>query len=177
MNFKDTLQQAITHHKAGELKDAEKLYRSILTEEPKHPDTNHNLGILLKQGNQADFALSFFKTALESDPNQDQFCISYLDTLMHLGQLDSARNILKQCQLKGLKGNAVDQIVTRLSSQPQQHRHHQKPLNPNDFCLVQNPMPRKVRHKRHENFILRFLIPFPKTNKLKKASKPYRKVR
>jgi protein O-GlcNAc transferase len=119
MDLTNTLLQAMIHHKDGDLEGAEKLYRSILTEEPKHPDTNHNLGILLKQGNQADFALSFFKTALESDPNQDQFWISYIDTLIHLGQLDAARKILKQGQSKGLKGDAVDQIVIRLNSQPE----------------------------------------------------------
>ena len=101
MDLTDTLQQAILHHKIGELEGAERLYRPLLTKEPKHPNVNFNLGVLLKQGDQAEIALSFIKKALESNPNQDQFCISYLDTLMHLGQLDSARNILKQCQLKG----------------------------------------------------------------------------
>mgnify|MGYP003993906777 CR=1 FL=1 len=46
MDLTDSLQQAITHHQAGELENAEKCYRSILTEEPKHSDANHNLGIL-----------------------------------------------------------------------------------------------------------------------------------
>jgi hypothetical protein len=64
MNFKDTLQQAITHHKAGELKDAEKLYRSILTEEPKHPDANHNLGVLLKQGEKPISLYPFLRPPL-----------------------------------------------------------------------------------------------------------------
>jgi len=65
MSLEQTLQTAITHHKAGELEDAERLYRAILSEQAKHPDANHNLGVLLKQGDKADIALSFFKTALE----------------------------------------------------------------------------------------------------------------
>jgi protein O-GlcNAc transferase len=119
MLLEQTLQTAITHHKAGELDDAEQLYRSILTEESKHPDANHNLGILLQQGDQADIALPFFKTALESNPNQGQFWISYIDTLIHLGQLDAARTVLEQGQSKGLKGKAIDQLVARLNSQPE----------------------------------------------------------
>jgi predicted Zn-dependent protease len=119
MNLKDNLQKAITHHKAGELQKAERLYRSILNEQPNHPDANHNLGILLKQGDQTDIALAFFKAALESNPKQSQFWISYIDTLILLGQLDAAFSVLKQGQSKGLKGDAVVQLVERLNSQPQ----------------------------------------------------------
>ena len=78
MDLAESLQQAITHHKAGELDDAEQLYRSILSETPKHPDANHNLGVLLKQGDKADIALPFFKKALESNPNQGQFVLGEL---------------------------------------------------------------------------------------------------
>jgi Tfp pilus assembly protein PilF len=69
MNIKDTLQRAITDHQSGRLKEAEKRYRDILSENPKQADANHNLGILLKQCNQVKFALPFFKTVLESNPN------------------------------------------------------------------------------------------------------------
>ena len=115
MDFKDTLQQAITHQKAGELEDAERLYRAILSEQANHPDANHNLGVLLKQGDKTDSALPFFKTALEANPNQGQYWVSYIDTLIHLGQLDAARSVLEQGQSKGLKGDAVDQLMVRIN--------------------------------------------------------------
>jgi predicted TPR repeat methyltransferase len=119
MSLEKTLQAAITHHKAGELEKAEQLYRSILTEESKHPDANHNLGVLLKQGDKADVALPFFKTALESNPSQGQYWISYIDTLIHLEQYDAAQNVLKQGQTKGLKGDIVDQLKERLNLHPE----------------------------------------------------------
>jgi thioredoxin-like negative regulator of GroEL len=40
------LQQGIAAHKEGKLQDAERLYRAILQAQPKHPDANHNLGVL-----------------------------------------------------------------------------------------------------------------------------------
>ena len=107
MTLEQTLQTAITHHKAGELKNAEQLYRPILSEEANHPDANHNLGVLLKQGEKANIALPFFKTALESNPNQGQYWISYIDTLIHLGQYNDAQNVLNQGQSKGLKVDAA----------------------------------------------------------------------
>ena len=40
------LQQGVAAHKEGNLQDAERLYRAILKSQPKHPDANHNLGVL-----------------------------------------------------------------------------------------------------------------------------------
>jgi len=116
MNIDQTLQQAIIYHQVGDLVNAEKRYRSILSEEPKHADANHNLGVLLKQADQAEIALPFFKIALESNPNQGQFWVSYIDTLIHLQQYEAAQNVLNQGQARGLKGDGVDQLKERLNS-------------------------------------------------------------
>ena len=44
LTIEQALNKAIAHHQAGELQDAEKLYRAILQAQPNHPDANHNLG-------------------------------------------------------------------------------------------------------------------------------------
>ena len=71
-----TLQIAIEAHKLGKLQDAEAGYRAILQIQPKHPDANHNLGVLAVSVNKLEAALLLFKTALETNPNQGQFWIS-----------------------------------------------------------------------------------------------------
>jgi tetratricopeptide (TPR) repeat protein len=133
MSLEQTLQTAITHHKAGEWGKAEQLYRSILSEQANHPDANHNLGVLLKKGDKADIALPFFKTALESNPNQGQYWISYIDALIHLGRLDAARSILEQGQSMGLKGGRADQLKDYLNSKvkpsPESVDTHKKSAN------------------------------------------------
>jgi len=43
----DALRQAIVLHQAGRLAEAEPLYRAILQVQAKHPDANHNLGVLV----------------------------------------------------------------------------------------------------------------------------------
>jgi len=63
-----SLQQAITHHKAGRLQEAERLYRAILQVQPQHPDANHNLGILAVQMVQPATGLPHSKAVLESKP-------------------------------------------------------------------------------------------------------------
>ena len=73
------LQQAVEAHKVGKLQDAEVLYRAILQAQPRHPDANHNLGVLAVSVNKSEAALPLFKTAIEANPNQGQF---WLATLM-----------------------------------------------------------------------------------------------
>jgi tetratricopeptide (TPR) repeat protein len=175
MDLKDTLQQAISHHKARELENAEGLYRSILSEEPKHPDANHNLGVLLKQGDQAEIALPFFKTALESNPNQGQYWISYIDTLIHLGQLDSARSVLEQGQSKGLKGDGVDQLKERLNSKvkpgPESVDTQAKKLNVNATLARAKSHAKKGRLDEARQLYHSVLEAFPQNQQAKKGLK------
>jgi len=179
MNIDQTLQQAITHHQAGERKDAEKCYRSILTEEPKHADANHNLGVLLKQGGQADRALSFFKTALESNPNQGQYWISYIDTLIYLGQLDSARSVLEQGQSKGLKGDGVDQLKERLNSKvkpsPESVNTQAKTLNVNAALARARSHVKKGQSDEARQLYHRVLEVYPQNRQAKKGLKAIQK--
>ena len=60
VTIEQALQRGIAAHQAGKVQDAEKLYRAILQSQPKHPDANHNLGILAVSLNKADAALPLF---------------------------------------------------------------------------------------------------------------------
>ena len=116
LTVEQALQQGIAAHKEGKLQDAEALYRAILNKQPNHPDANHNLGLLAVGLDKVQEALPFFKLALETNPKQGQFWVSYIDALIQLGQLDNARKILKKGQASGLKGDKVDQLAVKLSS-------------------------------------------------------------
>ena len=39
------LQQGVAAHNAGNLQEAERLYRTVQKSEPAHPVANHNLGV------------------------------------------------------------------------------------------------------------------------------------
>jgi tetratricopeptide (TPR) repeat protein len=109
-----SLQQAIAHHQAGLLQDAERLYRAILQEQPQHPDANHNLGVLAVQVRQPAAALPHFKAALEANPNQGQYWLSYIDALIQTGQTETAREALAQGRRQGLQGEKMDALKGRL---------------------------------------------------------------
>ena len=59
------LVEGIAAHKDGRLQDAEKFYTAILNAEPKHANTNHNMGVLSVNRGKIDKALIYFKTAIE----------------------------------------------------------------------------------------------------------------
>ena len=46
LTLEEVLQKAFEAHNAGQIQEAERLYTSILKAQPKHPDANHNMGVL-----------------------------------------------------------------------------------------------------------------------------------
>ena len=61
LTLDQALQKGIAAHKA------DRLYTAILKAQPKHPDTNHNMGVLAVGVGKVQEALPFFKTALETN--------------------------------------------------------------------------------------------------------------
>ena len=109
------LQKAVEAHKAGKLQDAEALYRAVLQSQPNHPDANHNLGVLAVSVNKFEAALPLFKNALEANPNQGQFWLSYIDALIKTNQFEIAKSVLEQGKKLGLAGERVDELEARLT--------------------------------------------------------------
>jgi tetratricopeptide (TPR) repeat protein len=116
LTIDQALQKAVEAHKAGKLQDAESLYRAILQAQPNHPDANHNLGVLAVSVNKSEAALPLFKTALEANPNQGQFWLSYVDTLIKAKQFEDAKNLLEQGKRQGLAGERVDELEVKLTA-------------------------------------------------------------
>ncbi|MBI1891040.1 MAG: tetratricopeptide repeat protein [Burkholderiales bacterium] len=107
MSLEAALQQAVAHHQAGRLQDAERFYRAILQAQPRHPDANHNMGCLAMQVGNHAAALPFLKTALDANPTVGQYWLSYVGTLIEAGQPDTARDVLAQGVSKGLRGETA----------------------------------------------------------------------
>jgi len=73
LSIEQALQQAIAQQKAGQLQDAERLYRAILEAQPRNPDANHNLCGLAVDVGKPDAALPFLKTALDANQTQEKY--------------------------------------------------------------------------------------------------------
>ena len=99
--------KGIEAHKAGQVQEADRLYTAILKAQPKHPDANHNMGVLAVGVGKVQEALPFFKTALEANPATAQFWLSYIDALIKLRKLADARLCWIKPRARALKVMAL----------------------------------------------------------------------
>ena len=110
LTIDQALQRAVEAHKAGQTQEADRFYTAILKAQPKHPDANHNMGVLAVGVGKIAQALPFFKTALEANPATAQFWLSYIDTLIKLDKFADAKVMLDQARSKGAKGDGFDKL-------------------------------------------------------------------
>ena len=115
----NALQQGIKAHKAGKLEDAQRIYYSILTSQPRHPHACHNLGVLKASLNMNDAALSFFKIAIESDPKIEQFWLSYIEALIKERLYSKAQHVVSEAKKQGIDGERLSSLVLQLTSNTQ----------------------------------------------------------
>jgi tetratricopeptide (TPR) repeat protein len=117
MTLDQTLQRGIKAHKAGQNQEADRLYTAILQTQPKHPDANHNMGVLTVGVGKVKEALPFFKTALEANPSVSQFWLSYIDALIKINEVVDAKAVLVEARGKGIKGEVLDQLEQKVNVQ------------------------------------------------------------
>ena len=117
LTLDQALQKGVEAHKAGKVKEADQYYTAILQAQPKHPDANHNMGVLAVGVGKVEQALPFFKTALEANSSIEQFWLSYIDALIKLEQLADAKAVLDQAKSTGVKGDAFDQLEKKLNEE------------------------------------------------------------
>ena len=114
LTLDQALQKGVEAHKAGQAQEADRLYTAILKAQPKHPDANHNMGVLAVGVGKVEEALPFFKTALEANPATAQYWLSYIDTLIKLDKFADAKAVLDQAKSKGAKGDGFAKLEQRL---------------------------------------------------------------
>ena len=116
LTLDQALQKGIEAHKAGKVEEADQYYTAILKANPKHPDANHNMGVLAVGVGKVEQALPFFKTALEVNQTIAQFWLSYIDALIKLDRIEDAKGVFAQSQSKGLQGEGFDQLESSLTN-------------------------------------------------------------
>jgi len=90
------LAQGLEHHQAGRLKEAEAVYRSILSSDPTQPDAHFNLGIALAQQGRTDDAIACYSKAIEFNPAHADAYYSLGNALRLIGKRDEAIEAYRQ---------------------------------------------------------------------------------
>ena len=115
LTIEQALQRGVTAHNSGNLQEAELVYQAILQSHPKHPDANHNLGLIAISVNQIATALPLFKTALDVNPMIEQFWVSYIDALVKANQLKDAKKAVKKAKKKGFDSKKLEVLLSQSS--------------------------------------------------------------
>lgn len=111
MTISELLQRAAQYHRAGQLQEAERLYRDILQAQPNQPIANHNLGVLKMLSGQAVLAVPYLHNAWINSYNE-QFCVTLTECLLTLDRSSDALQILNNAvQKKGFKSTQVIRLL------------------------------------------------------------------
>jgi protein O-GlcNAc transferase len=90
MSASQILTRAVQHHQAGNLSEAEALYRNVLQLEPRNPAALHMLGVIAGQFQRHDIAINLIRSALHEAPTMAAAHCNLGLALKANGQLDEA---------------------------------------------------------------------------------------
>lgn len=116
LNIENLLQAGDSAYCKGQLSKAERIYKAVLTVDPSHAAANHTLGLILMGLNQAPKALSYFKTALESEPRDSKHWLNYIDVLVQLKRFAVARKALAEGRKQGLSGENLKVLESKIAA-------------------------------------------------------------
>jgi len=90
MSQQNILNQALEHHRAGRLTQAEALYKQILSVEPNNSDTLLFLGMLAHLDGRIEMAVELMRKSIVSKPNYVEAYFNLGNALKDQGKLDEA---------------------------------------------------------------------------------------
>ena len=86
----DLFAQAVEHHQAGRLQSAERIYRQLLRDEPRHVLALHALGLLCHQSGRSDAAVELIAQAIALHDQEPDFHYNLGRILQAQGKLEAA---------------------------------------------------------------------------------------
>ena len=109
------INKALAAHNSGDLVEAHRLYIAVLQVLPRHSGVNYNLGLIKTSANDPKTALPYFKIALEEDPNNEIFWVSYVQSLIKANQITRAKKYLKRAMKEGVSAENISIIRAQIT--------------------------------------------------------------
>ena len=116
LTLDQALQKGVEAHKAGQLQEADRYYTAILKAHPKHPDANHNIGLIAVELGRTIDSLPFFEMAIKENPKIVQYWLSYINVLIKLDRIYEAEAAFSEAINKGIKEKDIYQIKQKIKS-------------------------------------------------------------
>jgi predicted O-linked N-acetylglucosamine transferase (SPINDLY family) len=90
MTLRQQLESGMSHHQAGRLAEAERIYRQILAQQPNHANALRLLGVLAGQTGRLDAGMELIRRAIRLNPELAVAHSNLGNALKDKGQLDEA---------------------------------------------------------------------------------------
>jgi predicted O-linked N-acetylglucosamine transferase (SPINDLY family) len=114
----EKLIEALQNHQAGNLANAEKIYRDILSAHPTHPDSLHFLGILTHQIGRNRAAVDLITKSIELNPRNPSYYNNLGRGFQEQGSLEKAvKSYEKALELNSEYAAAYNNLGTALQEQ------------------------------------------------------------
>ena len=97
LDFKNALEAGILAQKNGKLRQAEEAYRSVLQENPEHPDALHLLGTIAFRAGKASDAVALIRRAIAITPSNPNYFNNCGPPLRMLGRFEEAAASYREC--------------------------------------------------------------------------------
>jgi predicted O-linked N-acetylglucosamine transferase (SPINDLY family) len=96
MTLQQQLESGLSHHRAGRLAEAERIYRQVLAQQPDHADALNLLGVLATGAGRLDTAVELIRRAIAIWPTGASYHCNLGNALRTRGQLDQASESYRQ---------------------------------------------------------------------------------
>jgi protein O-GlcNAc transferase len=90
MTLQQQLESGMSHHRAGRLAEAEKIYRQVLAQQPDHPDALHRLGMLMDHLGRPEAGVELIQRAIQHRPNLAGAHSNLGNALANAGRINEA---------------------------------------------------------------------------------------
>ncbi|PKO46940.1 MAG: methyltransferase type 11 [Betaproteobacteria bacterium HGW-Betaproteobacteria-22] len=120
--IQDVLTLALNHQQDGNMDEAQKLLLEILNIEPRHAEANYCLGLIEVDTQSAEAALPRLEIAVEVNPANEQYWVTYVDALMLAGITHSIPDVLALGQQHGLKPETAKMLADELAALQQSQK-------------------------------------------------------
>ncbi|MGA2441512.1 MAG: tetratricopeptide repeat protein, partial [Tepidisphaeraceae bacterium] len=90
MTLQQQFESGVSHHQAGRLAEAERIYRQVLAQQPNHADALHRLGVLAFQVGRLDAATDLIRQAIANCSTNASYYCNLGNALRGMGRLDEA---------------------------------------------------------------------------------------
>jgi tetratricopeptide (TPR) repeat protein len=96
MTLREQLESGMSHHQAGRLAEAEKLYRAVLSVNPNQPDALHLLGAVAGQSGRLDESIELISRAISLNPGQGVYHVNLSEMYRRAAKAEAAVNSARE---------------------------------------------------------------------------------